>query len=169
MKQAILYLTYWTRRKHRQYFTSPAYWNLSLYMAKKSKISGNQWDEATDFFELGLTNGKELALELGVSPQTVMREMRRRGAKKGSRVHETIVNIEARLDREARHRSDLKTKAKLALAERRAAGVAVLSGMMAALVEADRLGDLTLADTEIAQTGAIFGAPVRKAPCRKRK
>ena len=129
-------------------------------MPAKCKITLEKWDEATDFFELGFVNGRDLALDFGVSPQTVMREMRRRGAKKGSRVHETVVHLEARFDREARHRADVKLTAELAIAERRAAGLAILGSMMAALIEADRLGDVTLADPAIAKTAAFLGAPV---------
>ena len=135
----------------------PTLMESKLIMPKKCTVTPTEWDQATDLFELGFRHAKDLALELGVSPQTVMREMRRRGAKKGSRAFETVVDLEKQLDRKLRYRVYLKAEADRLAVERSMATLTMLDGMMAALLEGDRQGDLTLAGDVIEITGSAFG------------
>lgn len=102
-------------------------------MKTTNDISVQRWDEVTDLFELGFRNGRQLAADLGVSPQTVMREMKRRGAVKGRRAHESVADLEAFLDRRARRRANERAMAELTVAQRRAAGLVVIGRMMEAI------------------------------------
>ena len=105
-------------------------------------ITKEQWDEATASYELGYQNGAQIARELGVSPATVCREFKRRGARKGCRVGEVVAELVAKLDAEAKERR--------ALAEARAAAISALAGeLVDAVFAADQAGDLTMANREI--------------------
>lgn len=126
-------------------------------MPAKNKISEQTWDEQADLYEIGFKHANQITRELGISPQTVSRQMKRRGAVKGSRVNETIQDLEARLDRKARcaalmHLSDSQRRRKVA-----EANMQVVGHMVAALIEADRQGDLTLATPVIDRMGSMFG------------
>tara|TARA_B100002049_G_C16040816_1_gene358847 strand:+ start:797 stop:1198 length:402 start_codon:yes stop_codon:yes gene_type:complete len=126
-------------------------------MPAKNKMAEKTWDEQAALYEFGFKHGNQIARELGVSPQTVSRQMKRRGAVKGSRVNETIQDLEARLDRKARsaalmHLSDSQRRRKVAEANLQAVG-----HMVAALIEADRQGDLTLATPVIDRMGSMLG------------
>jgi IS30 family transposase len=107
-------------------------------------ITKEQWDEATASYELGYQNGAQIARELGVSPATVSREFKRRGARKGCRVVEVVAELVARLDADAEERR--------VLAEARAATINALAGQLVdAVFAADEAGDLTIANREIAR------------------
>ena len=67
-------------------------------MPAKNTISEQTWNEQAALYELGFKHGNQIARELGVSPQTVSRQMKRRGAVKGSRVSESVQGLEAALD-----------------------------------------------------------------------
>lgn len=134
-------------------------------MPRTCNVTSDQWDRAADVFELGFKHANQLARELGVSPQTVSREMKKRGAKKGSRSWETVADLDAFLARKRRREADARALAETTAAERRAAGLAVLNRMMAAILKADELGDLTLAEDTIHETASAFGVRV---PSRKR-
>jgi hypothetical protein len=137
-----------------------------MLMPSRCKVSPEQWDYATDLFELGIRNGRELALDLRVSPQTVSREMRMRGAKKGSRSAETVVDLDDWLDRKQRRAASMQTAAEHSVAQRRAAALAALNGMLKAILMADCLGDITLADETIQRTASAFGVSVRRTARR---
>ena len=114
-------------------------------MPAKNTISEQTWDEQAALYELGFKHGNQIARELGVSPQTVSRQMKRRGAVKGSKVNETMQDLEAALDRKARcaalmDLSDSQRRRKVVEANLEAVGK-----MVAALLEADRQENLTLA------------------------
>lgn len=126
-------------------------------MPKRSDIPPEQWDHATDLFELGFKNGRELAIYFGVSPQTVMREMKRRGAIKGRRSRETVADLEASLDRKALRRAHAKAKEEIVLARRLADSQAIINHLMEAIVQADELGDLSLANGAVAGAASAFG------------
>jgi len=136
-------------------------------MPRKCNVSPAQWDHAADLFELGFKNGCQLADDLGVSPSTVRRAMERRGARKGSRAHETVVELEAFLDRKQRRAAHMRAVAEHSVAARRAAGVVAVGRMIDAILAADSLGDLGLADAVIDQTAAAFGASVPKRSRRR--
>lgn len=126
-------------------------------MPKSSNISIERWDEAADHFELGLKPASLIARELGVSPQTVMRQMKQRGAIKGRRSHETVADLEAFLERKARRRAHERAMAETTVAARRAAGLDILDRMLKAIQDADARGDLSLAAAEIGRATAAFG------------
>lgn len=114
-------------------------------MPTRNTISEQTWNEQAALYELGFKHGNQIARELGVSPQTVSRQMKLRGVVKGSRVNENIQDLEAALDRKARcaalmDLSDSQRRRKVVEANLEAVGK-----MVAALLEADRQGDLTLA------------------------
>ena len=126
-------------------------------MPAKNSISEQTWDEQAALFEFGLKHGNQIARELGVSPQTVSRQMKRRGVVKGSRVNETIQNLEVALDRKARcaalmDLTDSQRRRKVVEANLEAVGK-----MVAALLEADRQGDLTLAAPVIGRVESRLG------------
>ena len=126
-------------------------------MPAKNTISDETWDEQAALYELGFKHGAQIARELGVSPQTVSRQMKRRGAVKGSRVNESIQDLEERLDRKARcaalmELSDSQRRRKVVEANMEAVGQ-----MVAALLEADRQGDLALAAPAIDRMASTLG------------
>ncbi len=126
-------------------------------MPAKNTISEQTWNEQAALYELGFKHGNQIARELGVSPQTVSRQMKRRGAEKGSRVNETIQDLEAALDRKARcaalmDLSDSQRRRKVVEENLEAVGK-----MVAALLEADRQGDLTLVAPAIDRMASTLG------------
>ena len=126
-------------------------------MPAKNTISEQTWDEQAALYELGFKHGNQIARELGVSPQTVSRQMKRRGAVKGSKVNETMQDLEAALDRKARCAALME----LSDSERRRrvveANLEAVGQMVAALLEADRQGDLTLAAPAIDRMASTLG------------
>lgn len=126
-------------------------------MPAKNTISEQTWDEQAALYELGFKHVTQIARELGVSPQTVSRQMKRRGAVKGSRVSESVQGLEAALDRKARcaalmELSDSQRRRRVVEANLEAVGQ-----MVAALLEADRQGDLTLAAPAIDRMASTLG------------
>lgn len=138
-------------------------------MPRKCNVSLAQWVEATERYELGYVHANHLARELGVSPQTVMREMRKRGAIKGSRASETITELVAELDRKALHRAHLQAAADRLAVDRLMASLSILDNMMAALQQAERDGDVTLARDVIDITGPAFGYGVSRRSVRSNR
>jgi DNA-binding Lrp family transcriptional regulator len=67
-------------------------------MPKKNSVCPVMWDYCADLYEVGYKNGRQIAALLGVSPQTVMREMKKRGVTKGLRAYESVRALEAELD-----------------------------------------------------------------------
>lgn len=111
-------------------------------------ITEEQWDEAAAAYEIGYSNGLQIARMLGVSPATVSREFKRRGCIRASRVGEVVAELVAKLDAEAKE----KARRREAEATARAAAMDALVGeLMDALVAADRAGDLTTANPNIAR------------------
>ena len=133
-------------------------------MPAKNTISEQKWDEQAAIYELGFKHGNQIARELGVSPQTVSRQMKRRGAVKGSRVNETMQDLKAALDRKARCAALME----LSDSERRRrvveANLEAVGQMVAALLEADRQGDLTLAAPAIDRMASTLGQ--KRKRCR---
>lgn len=114
----------------------------------RKSITKEQWDEAAAAYELGHKHGAQIARELGVSPATVSREFKRRGCVKASRVAEFVADLEAKLDAEAERKARAKAAAD---AERAKALDSLVGELMDALVEANKTGNLTMANPEIAR------------------
>ncbi|HEY8592732.1 MAG TPA: hypothetical protein VIL42_07695 [Sphingomicrobium sp.] len=117
-------------------------YNHSMSQAPRKSITNEQWDEAAASYELGYRNGAQIARDLGVSPATVCREFRRRGARKGCRVGEVVAELVAKLDAEAADRQ--------AAAEAKAASISALMGeLIDTVFAANEAADLTLANPDI--------------------
>ena len=133
-------------------------------MPAKNTISEQTWDEQAALYELGFKHGNQIARELGVSPQTVSRQMKSRGAVKGCRVSESVQDLKAALDRKARCAALME----LSDSERRRrvveANLEAVGQMVAALLEADRQGDLTLAAPAIDRMASTLGQ--KRKRCR---
>jgi hypothetical protein len=110
----------------------------------RKSITKEQWDEAVASYELGHQNGAQIARKLSVSPATVCREFKRRGARKGCRVGEVVAELVAKLDAEAKERQ--------AIAEAKADAISALAAQLVdAIFAADEAGDLTRANADIAR------------------
>jgi len=131
-------------------------------MATKNMISDDVWDEQADILELGLKHANQIARELGVSPQTVSRQMKRRGAVKGSRVNASIEDLVIALDRRTRCAALLELSDSQRRQEVVEANAKAIGYMVAALLEADRRGDLKLAAPVIDSLGAALGGKRRR-------
>lgn len=115
-------------------------------MAGKDNIPDDVWHGQADLFELGFKNASEIARDLGVSPQTASRRMKKMGAVKGCRVGDTLKPLISFLDRKAEREAlmvlaDRERRARAAEASSKAVG-----HMIAALLAADQMGDMTLAN-----------------------
>lgn len=114
----------------------------------RKSISKEQWDQAAASYELGYSNGAQIARMLRVSPATVSREFKRRGCVKASRIAEFVAELEAKLDAEAEE----KARRQQAEATARAAAMdAIVGELMDAVVKADKAGNLSMANPDIAR------------------
>lgn len=113
-------------------------------MPKRNAVPEDAWETYQACFELGFMGVTAIARALGLSPQTVSREMERRGAIKCSRLHETTEELEARLDRQKRSRELMKltdAKRRQLVAEENYKAVGLLVHL---LQVADERGELSL-------------------------
>jgi IS30 family transposase len=129
-----------------------------MSQALRKSITKEQWDEAGASYELGYSNGAQIARTLGVSAATVSREFKRRGCVKGCRIDEYVADLEARLDAEAREKA-LRREAEAAA--RAAAINALVSDLMDALVAADKAGELAAANSEVTRIGKALSLAMR--------
>ena len=120
-------------------------------------ISEVQWLAAADDYELGNKSGRQIARDLGVSPATVSRRMKQRGAKKGSRVNESIENLVSVLDRRARYAAHMRVQDSIRRRGIAEANMQAVGAMVAALIAADRQGDLTSAAPLIDRMQSLLG------------
>jgi predicted transcriptional regulator len=129
---------------------------------KRKTITEKQWKHAADAYELGTKNGRQIAAELGVSPSTVSRELKRRGCSKGSRVAEIIAPLEAKLNRNARARAFIRRADEEAAAERAAVNDGLIQEMMRSLIAAAKAGDITRAAPKIEEVGNTLGVKLTR-------
>jgi IS30 family transposase len=119
---------------------------------KLPPITDQQWIEAVDAYELGHLSQREIARNLGVSPATVCRQMKRRAAVKACRIGEFIDDLNARLNREAL----LRIRAEAAAYDAKVRPVlernAMIARLMEAILVAAELGNVTMANDMIAET-----------------
>ncbi|WP_301750466.1 hypothetical protein [uncultured Erythrobacter sp.] len=108
-----------------------------------------EWDRQGRLLELGVKHASEIAMELGVSSQTVSREMKRRGYRKNALLHVSVAKIESYLAKKAR----MKAIMDLPEARRRQhiahANMEALEEMMRAIMQANMDGDITKANAVI--------------------
>lgn len=113
-------------------------------MPKRNAIPDEVWETYAASFELGYMGVTAIARRLGLSPQTVSREMARLGAVKSSRIHEVVEELEARLDREKQQRELVE----LAAAERQhlamEANCKAIGRLISLLEAADGRGELAM-------------------------
>ncbi|QIG54493.1 hypothetical protein G6N82_10325 [Altererythrobacter sp. BO-6] len=131
-------------------------------MPAKHAIPDDVWNHYADRYELGLMHACEIADRLGVSQQVVAREFRKMGAKKGSRVHQTVADLEAFFERRERREYMRGLSEVERRRERQALVDEAIERMMTSIMAADRLGDLTLADERIARTADAFGVKITR-------
>lgn len=125
------------------------------------------WDEQADLYELGFKHARDIARDLGVSTQTVCREMRKRGAIKGSMASQSVADLQAFLDRRARRAELMRmTEAQRRRKKRELADQAV-DILMSSIMAADRKGDIGSATETIEKFGDAFGVRISK-PRRSR-
>lgn len=120
-------------------------------------ITEQQWLEAVETFELGLNHAVQIARELGVSPSTVSRQFRRRGARKGCRVAETVAELNAALDARDCVRAQRREAQEVAAAERGVMLDKLIGEMMRSLIAAERAGNLASAAPKVAEVGRALG------------
>ena len=108
-------------------------------------ITDALWLAAINDYELGQRSGRQIARDLGVSPATVSRRMKLRGAEKGSRVNENIKDLVAALDGKIRHAAQMRVHDSRRRRKVAETNMWAVGRMVGALLEADRQGDLALA------------------------
>ena len=108
-------------------------------------VTEQQWRDAIDAYELGRQHASQIAADLGVSPATVSREFKRRGARKACRVAESIAPLVAELDAKDRRLAPLRRAKEAAAIERLAAINGLIDEMMKGIIAADRAGNLAAA------------------------
>ncbi|MCH8615906.1 helix-turn-helix domain-containing protein [Sphingomonas sp. SM33] len=128
-------------------------------MPKKHRnlITEKKWLKAVDAYELGHRNGSQLARELGVSPATVSRELKRRGALKGRRVAETLVELEVSLTTKARQRARERSLKEIVALERVALLNVMIEDMVKSVLTAGGAEELALAASKVAEVREALG------------
>jgi IS30 family transposase len=126
--------------------------------SQRKAITSEQWDDAAASYEFGYKHAVEIAQELGVSAATVSREFKRRGCRKGSRLHELVAQRHAELDAEDQQKARRRETEALA---RFAAMDALVGELMDMLVTAERAGQLASANAEITRIGKALQVHMR--------
>ncbi|MFO6448236.1 hypothetical protein ACLBKU_13960 [Erythrobacter sp. NE805] len=126
-------------------------------MTKKNTVPDAEWERQGRLLELGVKHASQIAMELGVSAQTVSRELKRRGYRKNALLHRSVEEIERYHTMKARQRAIMH----LPEARRRQIAAKVtmeaLAGMMQAIIQADMDGDITKANVVIEPLAAAVG------------
>jgi len=118
-------------------------------MPKRNMVPDAEWDRQGRLLELGVKHASEIAMELGVSSQTVSREMKRRGYRKNALLHVSVAKIESYLDEKARSQAimdlpEARRRQHIAKANMEAVGA-----MVEAIIQADLDGDICNANAVI--------------------
>jgi IS30 family transposase len=127
----------------------------------RNSITEDEWLEAVETYELGLKHAAEIARDLGVSPTSVSREFKRRGARKARRVQETVADLEAALDAKARKEARRRAAQEAAAMERSAELDRLVRQLMRSVTAADRAGNLAAAGPKIAEIKKAIGSESR--------
>lgn len=135
-------------------------------MPARNKIEDTEWERQARLFELGCKHATEIAADLGVSPQTVSREMKRRGVRKGALVGKSVESLNRYLDRKAAHRKHMELTEAQRRTKAQESTTALLAAMMQSLVLAEQAGDLSLVFPVIEETAAIMGVRLPKNGAR---
>ena len=119
-----------------------------------------EWDRQGRLLELGVKHASEIAMELGVSSQTVSREMKRRGYRKNALLHVSVAKIESYFDKKARSQAimglpEARRRQHIAKANMEAVGA-----MVEAIIQANLDGDICKANAVIEPLAAAVGVKV---------
>lgn len=117
-----------------------------------------EWERQGQLVEHGLKSFSEIAIEVGVSPQTVSREMKRRGYRKNALLNVSVAKIESYLVSKARSREIMDLPDALRRQHAAKATMEALGVMMKALTQADMDGDITKANAVIEPLADAVGA-----------
>jgi IS30 family transposase len=123
---------------------------------RRNSIPVETWDSMTMQLELGLLHASDIAVALGVSPQTVGREMRKRGARKGSRAHESIRPLTEALDRNDAQQKLLEISQSRHVCRMAELNLEAVRDLMQAVFEAERMGNIQLAQPAIDGMERVF-------------
>ncbi|MFO6428467.1 hypothetical protein ACLBKT_00040 [Erythrobacter sp. W302b] len=120
-------------------------------------IPDAEWERQGRLLELGVKHASEIAMELGVSSQTVSREMKRRGFRKNALLPVSLAKIESYLDKKARSQAimdlpEARRRQHIAKANMEAVGA-----MVEAIIQADLDGDICKANAVIEPLAAAVG------------
>jgi hypothetical protein len=117
-----------------------------------------EWERQGLLLELGVKHASGIAMELGVSAQTVSREMKRRGYRKNALLHVSVARIESYLASKARRREIMNLPEALRRQHAAKATMEALGVMMKAITQADIDGDITKANAVIEPLAEAVGA-----------
>jgi IS30 family transposase len=129
----------------------------------RKSITEEQWQQAVETFELGYKNGSQIARDLGVSDATVSREFKRRGARKGCRVAETMVGLVAELNELDRRRAIIREVREAELAKRSAAVDAMVDELMRSLIAASKTGSFSDLNEKVAEVGGALAVKLARS------
>ncbi len=113
-----------------------------IAQTRPSRLSEAQRAEAAVLYELGLSNGVQLARQYGVHPNVIHRHLKAVGAVKGRRMAARIDQLNARIDARQGARRETRREAEALRREAVKSNLAFLDRFMEALLEADREGRL---------------------------
>jgi len=116
-----------------------------------------EWERQGQLLALGVKHASQIAIELGVSAQTVSREMKRRGYRKNALLHVSISKIESYLAQKARTRAIMDLPQAKRRQQAAKATMEALEFMMQAIIQADLDGDITKANVVIEPLAAAVG------------
>ena len=119
--------------------------------ARQKRLSLSEWQSAVDLYELGHLNVRQLSEKFGVSKQAISKGLSKRGAIRGRRVAETLIEYEAYLDEKQRRRLELDRETWDRAMARVNSQLVMIDALMELVFEADRNGNLADLKPVVAQ------------------
>jgi IS30 family transposase len=133
---------------------------LMLTMTKRNMVPDAEWERQGRLLELGVKHASVIAMELGLSAQTVSRELKRRGFRKNALLHLSMAKIERSLAQKARSRAIMDLPEALRRQHIAQANMGAAAVVIQALIKADLDGDITKANAVIEPLADAVGAKV---------
>ena len=130
-------------------------------MPGRNMVPDAEWERQGRLLELGLKHASAVAIELGVSPQTVSREMKRRGFRKNALLHLSVDEIERYYAMQARNRAIMGIPEAIRRQKEAKATMETLDRMMQAVIRADLDGDITKANAVIEPLADSLGVKLK--------
>lgn len=131
-----------------------------LTMTKRNMVPDAEWERQGRLLELGVKHASVIAKELGLSAQTVSREMKRRRFRKNALLHLSMDKIERSLAQKARSRAIMDLPEALRRQHIAQANMGAAAVVIQALIQADLDGDITKANAVIEPLADAVGAKV---------